>query len=345
MMPHYILGIESSCDDTSASILSDTVILSNVIAGQKVHSEYGGVVPELASRAHQQNIIPVIDTALKRAGITKNQLSAIAYTNGPGLLGSLLVGSSFAKAMAYCLDIPLIEIDHLQAHVLAIFTDKPDIQPQAKPQFPFLCLTVSGGHTQLLKVNDYFDMELLGGTIDDAAGEAFDKAAKILGLPYPGGPVIDKLAKEGNPQRFKFAIAHLPELQYSFSGLKTSFLYFVRDRLKENERFIEDNIHDLAASMQHAIIISLTNKVKEAFKLYDCKDIVLAGGVSANSGLRSAMQELADSHHRQLHLPSLDLTTDNAAMIAVCGYFKYLKGDHTSISATPYTSAKQRRIL
>ncbi len=338
-MPHYILGIESSCDDTSASVLCDTTILSNVIAGQKVHSEYGGVVPELASRAHQQNIIPVIDTALKRAKINKNQLSAIAYTNGPGLLGSLLVGSSFAKAMAYCLNVPLIEVDHLQAHVLAIFADKPDTQ-LSKPQFPFLCLTVSGGHTQLLKVNDYFDMEFLGGTIDDAAGEAFDKAAKILGLPYPGGPVIDKLAKEGDPNKFKFAIAHLTGLQYSFSGLKTSFLYFVRDQLKENECFIEENIHDLAASVQHAIILSLIHKMKEAFKLYDCKDIVLAGGVSANSGLRNAMRELTDQYHRNLHLPSLELTTDNAAMIAVCGYFKYLKNEHSSISATPYTSAR-----
>ena len=339
-MAHYILGIESSCDDTSASVLCDTTILSNVIAGQKVHSEYGGVVPELASRAHQQNIIPVIDTALKRAKINKNQLVAIAYTNGPGLLGSLLVGSSFAKTMAYCLDIPLIEVDHLEAHVLSVFTDKPE-EEKPKPQFPFLCLTVSGGHTQLLKVKDYFDMELLGGTIDDAAGEAFDKAAKILGLSYPGGPVIDKLAKEGDPHKFQFAIAHLPGLQYSFSGLKTSFLYFVRDHLKENEHFIEDNIHDLAASIQHAIILSLTNKMKEAFKLYDYKDIVLAGGVSANSGLRNAMQELADKHHRRLHLPSLDLTTDNAAMIAVCGYFKYLKNDYSSISAIPYTSARQ----
>jgi len=340
-MAYYILGIESSCDDTSASVLSDTVILSNVIAGQKVHSEYGGVVPELASRAHQQNIIPVIDTALRRAKINKNQLAAIAYTNGPGLLGSLLVGSSFAKTMGYCLNIPLIEVDHMQAHVLAVFTDKPNEQPKQKPQFPFLCLTVSGGHTQLLKVNGYFDMELLGSTIDDAAGEAFDKAAKILGLPYPGGPVIDKLAQKGNPHKFQFAIAHLPGLQYSFSGLKTSFLYFVRDRLKENEHFIKENIHDLAASIQHAIILSLTNKMKDVLKMHDCEDIVLAGGVSANSGLRSVMQELADNYHRRLHLPTLDLTTDNAAMIAVCGYFKYLTGSYSSLSTTPYTSARQ----
>ena len=339
-MPHYILGIESSCDDTSAAVLCDTTILSNVIAGQKVHSEYGGVVPELASRAHQQNIIPVIDTALKRAKISKNQLSAIAYTNGPGLLGSLLVGSSFAKAMAYSLNIPLIEVDHLQAHVLAIFADKPE-EAKRKPQFPYLCLTVSGGHTQLLKVNSHFDMELLGGTIDDAAGEAFDKAAKILGLPYPGGPVIDKLAKEGDPKRFTFSIARLPGMQYSFSGLKTSFLYFVRDQLKENPNFIEENINDLAASIQYAIIKSLTDKMKEVLKQYDCQDIALAGGVAANSGLREAMQDLANRYHRNLFLPPLDLTTDNAAMIAIYGYFKYLNKEFSSISATPYSSAQR----
>ena len=264
-MSVYILGVESSCDDTSASVIEDTTILSNVIASQKVHAEYGGVVPELASRAHQQNIIPVIDTALKRAKIHKNQLSAIAYTNGPGLLGSLLVGSSFAKAMAFSLDLPLIEVDHLQAHVLANFLQKQEEKKEV-PGFPFLCLTVSGGHTLLLKVNDYFDMQILGRTIDDAAGEAFDKTAKILGLPYPGGPVIDKLAKEGDPKRFAFSIAHIPGLDYSFSGLKTSFLYFVRDQLKTNENFIEENKADLAASMQYAIIKSLSVKVERAMK-------------------------------------------------------------------------------
>ena len=258
-MSVYILGIESSCDDTSAAVIEGTTILSNVIASQKVHAEYGGVVPELASRAHQQNIIPVIDTALKRAKINKNQISAIAYTNGPGLLGSLLVGSSFAKAMAYSLEIPLIEVDHLQAHVLANFLEKKE-EPKEKPSFPFLCLTVSGGHTLLLQVNDYFDMQVLGRTIDDAAGEAFDKSAKILSLPYPGGPVIDKLAQEGNPDKFSFSIAHLPGLDYSFSGLKTSFLYFVRDHLKENPQFIEENLADLAASIQKAIIKSLTDR-------------------------------------------------------------------------------------
>ncbi len=338
-MSVYILGVESSCDDTSAAVIEGTTILSNVIASQKVHAEYGGVVPELASRAHQQNIIPVIDTALKRAKIHKNQLSAIAFTNGPGLLGSLLVGSSFAKAMSYSLNIPLIQVDHLQAHVLANFLDKPDEQ-RAHPQFPFLCLTVSGGHTLLLQVNDYFDMQRLGGTIDDAAGEAFDKAAKILGLPYPGGPVIDKYAKEGNPRKFQFAIAHVPELDYSFSGLKTSFLYFVRDHLKENPNFIEENIHDLAASIQYSIVKSLMDKVIKALKTSKCKDLVLAGGVSANSGLRNAAIEVAAKYHRNLFLPTLDLTTDNAAMIAVCGYFKYLQKDFVGVDVVPYSSRK-----
>ena len=339
-MSIYILGIESSCDDTSAAVIEDTTILSNVIASQKVHAEYGGVVPELASRAHQQNIIPVIDTALKRAKIQKNQISAIAYTNGPGLLGSLLVGSSFAKAMGYSLQIPLIEVDHLQAHVLANFLDKKEEQ-KAKPSFPFLCLTVSGGHTLLLKVNDYFDMEILGRTIDDAAGEAFDKAAKILGLPYPGGPVIDKLAEQGDEHRFTFSIAHLPELNYSFSGLKTSFLYFIRDQLKENPHFIENNMADLAASMQYAIIKSLTNKVEKALKTVDCRDLVIAGGVSANRGLRKAMQELARKFHKNLFVPSIDLTTDNAAMIAICGYFKFQQKCFSTIQAAPYSAVRQ----
>jgi len=338
-MSVYILGIESSCDDTSAAVIEDTTILSNVIASQKVHAEYGGVVPELASRAHQQNIIPVIDTALKRANIHKNQLSAIAFTNGPGLLGSLLVGSSFAKAMAYSLNIPLIQVDHLQAHVLANFLQKPEA-PKPVPEFPFLCLTVSGGHTLLLQVNDYFDMQRLGGTIDDAAGEAFDKAAKILGLPYPGGPVIDKYAKLGDPKRFQFAIAHIPGLDYSFSGLKTSFLYFVRDQLKENPNFIEENINDLCASIQYAIVKSLTDKLVKALKTTNCKDLVLAGGVSANSGLRDAAIDLGKRYHRNVFLPTLDLTTDNAAMIAVCGYFKYLRQEFVGVDVVPYSSRK-----
>jgi N6-L-threonylcarbamoyladenine synthase len=336
-MPIYILGIESSCDDTSAAVLSDTTILSNVIAGQKVHAEYGGVVPELASRAHQQNIIPVVDTALKRAKISKNQLSAIACTNGPGLMGSLLVGSSFAKSFAFCLDIPLITADHLQGHVLAAFLDNVG-EHRAHPHFPFLCLTVSGGHTLLLKVHNYFDMEVLGRTIDDAAGEAFDKAAKILGLTYPGGPVIDKLAQAGDPARFSFSMAHLPELDYSFSGLKTSFLYFVRDQLKLNPHFIEENLNDLAASIQKAIIQSLINKLKEALKQHDCRDLVLAGGVSANSGLRAAASDLAQKYNRNIFLPPLYLSTDNAAMIAACGYFKYLKGEFAALDVAPYSS-------
>lgn len=339
-MSVYILGVESSCDDTSAAVIEGTSILSNVIASQKVHAEYGGVVPELASRAHQQNIIPVVDTALKRAKIHKNQISAIAYTNGPGLLGSLLVGSSFAKAMAFSLDIPLIEVDHLQAHVMANFLEKNGEQRE-KPDFPFLCLTVSGGHTLLLLVKDYFDMQVLGRTIDDAAGEAFDKAAKILGLPYPGGPVIDKLAAQGDPKRFSFAIAHLPELNYSFSGLKTSFLYFVRDNLRCNENFIEENKADLAASIQYAIIKSLSDKVEKALRITNCRDLVIAGGVSANSGLRSAMHSLAQKYHRRLFVPSIDLTTDNAAMIAVCGYFKYQQGDFSSIQQAPYSAQRQ----
>ena len=340
-MSVYILGIESSCDDTSAAVVEGTTILSNVIASQKVHAEFGGVVPELASRAHQQNIIPVIDTALKRAKINKNQLSAIAFTNGPGLLGSLLVGSSFAKSMAYSLQIPLIQVDHLQGHVLANFLNKLD-EDNPKPSFPFLCLTVSGGHTLLLQVNDYFDMQRLGGTIDDAAGEAFDKAAKILGLPYPGGPVIDKYAQDGDPKKFQFAVAHIPGLDYSFSGLKTSFLYFVRDHLKDNPNFIEENIHDLAASIQYAIVKSLMDKVIKALKTSPCKDLVLAGGVSANSGLRAAAVDVARRYHRNLFLPTLDLTTDNAAMIAVCGYFKYLKGEFVNVDVVPYSSEKNR---
>ena len=336
-MSIYILGIESSCDDTSAAVIADTTILSNIIAGQKVHAEFGGVVPELASRAHQQNIIPVVDTALKRAKINKNQLAAIAYTNGPGLLGSLLVGSSFAKAMAYSLNIPLIVVDHLEAHVFANFLNFEG-ETKAVPQFPFLCLTVSGGHTQILLVRDYFDMQILGKTIDDAAGEAFDKAAKILGLSYPGGPEIDKLAQTGDPRRFQFAISRIPNLDYSFSGLKTSFLYFVRDQLKENPRFIEENLHDLAASIQHAIVNSLVNKMEQAIKSYPCDNMALSGGVSANSELRTKMTELAAKHQLRITIPPLSLTTDNAAMVAVSGYFKYLKRAFSGFEYVPYSS-------
>jgi len=332
----YILGIESSCDDTSAAVICGTKILSNVIAGQKIHAEYGGVVPELASRAHQQNIIPVVDTALKRAGICKEQISAIAYTNGPGLLGSLLVGSSFAKGMALSLNIPLIVVDHLQAHVLANFLDTEENKP--KPEFPFLCLTVSGGHTQLLMVHDYFDMEILGRTIDDAAGEAFDKAAKILGLTYPGGPVIDKLSQQGNPKRFSFSIAKLHGFDFSFSGLKTSFLYFVRDQLKTNPTFVEENLSDLAASIQFHIIKSLTDKMVKALKTYPCTNFALSGGVAANSELRKRMVELADQYNLRVTIPPLALTTDNAAMIACYGYFKFLQKEYATWDVAPYSS-------
>jgi N6-L-threonylcarbamoyladenine synthase len=337
----YILGIESSCDDTSAAVISHAKILSNVIAGQKVHAEFGGVVPELASRAHQQNIIPVVDTALKKADIKKDQIAAIAYTNGPGLLGSLLVGSSFAKGMALSLNIPLIEVDHLQAHILANFLDTEENNP--KPIFPFLCLTASGGHTQLLMVRDYFKMEILGRTIDDAAGECFDKAAKILGLSYPGGPVIDKLARQGNPNRFVFSIARLPNLDFSFSGLKTSFLYFIRDHLKENPNFIEENLCDLAASIQYHIIKSLTDKMEKALKKHKCNNFALSGGVAANSELRKRMMELADKYNIQVTIPPLALTTDNAAMIACYGYFKFLQKEYSGLSVSPYSCPQSYR--
>jgi N6-L-threonylcarbamoyladenine synthase len=310
--------------------------LSNVIAGQKIHAEYGGVVPELASRAHQQNIVPVVDTALKRAGITKEQISAIAYTNGPGLLGSLLVGSSFAKGLALSLNIPLIVVDHLHAHVLANFLDTEE--NKTKPEFPFLCLTVSGGHTLLLKVHHYFNMETLGRTIDDAAGEAFDKAAKILGLSYPGGPIIDRLAQQGDPKRFTFSIAKLPDLDFSFSGLKTSFLYFIRDHLVENSNFIEENLNDLAASIQYHIIKSLTDKMEKALKTYRCTNFALSGGVAANSELRKRMQELAEKYNLRVTIPPLALTTDNAAMIACYGYFKFLQKEYANLNVTPYSS-------
>jgi N6-L-threonylcarbamoyladenine synthase len=338
-MSVYILGIESSCDDTSASIIKDNVLLSNIIATQKVHQKFGGVVPELASRAHQQNIIPVIDTAIKEANITKNQLSAIAFTRGPGLLGSLLVGSSFAKAFSMALNIPLIEVDHMQGHILAHFIQFPE-NIKSTPEFPFLCLTVSGGHTQISIVKDYFEMEVVGRTIDDAAGEAFDKAAKILGLPYPGGPLIDKFGKDGNPKAFKFSEANIPELDYSFSGLKTSFLYFLRDRLKENPNFIEEHLSDLCASIQFAIVNSLIKKVILATQKYNIKTIAVAGGVSANSSLRNRLIELGNTHGLKVFIPPFEFTTDNAAMIAIAGYYKYLKGEFTSQEIRPYTRQK-----
>lgn len=338
-MSIYILGIESSCDDTSASVLKDNVLLSNVIASQKIHQKFGGVVPELASRAHQQNIIPVIDTAIKEANIRKNQISAIAFTRGPGLLGSLLVGTSFAKAFALSLGVPLIEVDHMQGHILAHFVQQADA-PKKTPEFPFLCLTVSGGHTQISIVKDYFEMEIVGSTIDDAAGEAFDKSAKILGLPYPGGPLIDKHAKDGNPLAFKFSEAHLPDLDFSFSGLKTSFLYFVRDKLKENPSFIEENLPDLSASIQYAIVHSLTRKVLKATQKYQIKTIAVAGGVSANSYLRNSLIKLGEDNHLEVFIPSFEFTTDNAAMIAIAGYFKFINGEFSSQEIKPYTRQK-----
>ena len=330
-----ILGIESSCDDTSAALIRDGVILSNVVASQKVHEEYGGVVPELASRAHQQNIIPVVDLAIKKAGISKNNISAVAFTHGPGLLGSLLVGTSFAKGFSLAAGIPLIEVNHLQGHVLALFIKEKEGEYRA-PQFPFLCLLVSGGNSQIILVRDYLDMEVIGQTIDDAAGEAFDKCAKVMGLPYPGGPHVDKLAKEGDPKKFAFSKPRIPDLDYSFSGLKTNFLYFLRDNLKENENFIEENKADLCASLQYTIIDILLNKLKKAAKQTGIKEITVAGGVSANSGLREALKKNAEKYHWNLLIPKFEYTMDNAAMIAITGYYKYLNNEFTTQNVVPF---------
>ena len=330
-----ILGIESSCDDTSAALIQDGVILSNVVASQKVHEEYGGVVPELASRAHQQNIIPVVDLAIKKAGIAKSDISAVAFTRGPGLLGSLLVGTSFAKGFSLAAGIPLIEVNHLQGHVLALFIKEKEVELKA-PEFPFLCLLVSGGNSQIILVRDYLDMEVIGQTIDDAAGEAFDKCAKVMGLPYPGGPHVDKLAKEGDPKKFVFSKPKIPELDYSFSGLKTNFLYFLRDNLKENENFIEENKEDLCASLQYTIIEILLNKLKKAAKQTGIKEITVAGGVSANSGLREALKKNAEKYHWNLLIPKFEYTMDNAAMIAITGYYKYLNDEFTSQNVVPF---------
>ncbi len=330
-----ILGIESSCDDTSAAVIADTTILSNVIANQLVHQKFGGVVPELASRAHQQNIIPVIHEALELAGVRKQNLDAIAFTRGPGLMGSLLVGSSFAKAFALGLNIPLIEVNHMQAHILAHFILKKGVLERV-PRFPFLCLTVSGGHTQIVLVKDYFDMEVVGKTIDDAAGEAFDKAAKIMSLPYPGGPVIDKLAAAGNPAAFHFPEPQVGGFDYSFSGLKTSFLYFLRDQLKANPDFIEENKCDLSASIQASIVRILMKKLKLASKEFCIHQIAIAGGVSANSGLRKAMHDASIELGWETFIPPFEFTTDNAAMIAVTGYFKFIKNQFTDQRSAPY---------
>ena len=324
-----ILGIESSCDDTSASICIDGKICSNVIAGQLVHQKYGGVIPELASRVHQQNIIPAVHEAISIAKIHKNDIDAVAFTRGPGLLGSLLVGTCFAKAFALANNLPLIEVNHMQAHILAHFIE------ENKPEFPFLCLTVSGGHTQIVLVRDYFDMEIVGQTTDDAAGEAFDKTAKLLGLPYPGGPLIDKYAKLGNKDAFKFPEPQISGLDFSFSGLKTSIMYFVRDRIKENPDFLKQNLNDVCASVQDRIISILLNKLKKAALQYQIKTIVIAGGVSANSGLRAALMETVESLKWKVFIPKFEYCTDNAAMIAIAAHYKYLNNDLVGQEISP----------
>ncbi len=330
-----ILGIESSCDDTSASIMQDGIMLSNVIANQAVHTNFGGVVPELASRAHQLNIIPVVHEALKRANVKKEDLSAIAFTRGPGLLGSLLVGTSFAKGFAQALNIPLVDVNHLQAHVLAHFISegKPD---EKHPDFPFLCLLVSGGNSQIVLVKAYNDMEVIGQTIDDAAGEAFDKCAKVMGLPYPGGPHIDRLAKEGNPKAFTFNKPQIPDYNYSFSGLKTSFLYLLRDKTKENPNFVAENLNDLCASIQATVVDVLMKKLLKAATDLKISQVAVAGGVSANSALRQAFNDFGKKYNWQVYIPPFAFTTDNAAMIAMTGYLKYQHHDFCSIEEVPF---------
>ena len=332
----YILGIESSCDDTSAAVTRGQVLLSNVTASQDVHRDYGGVVPELASRAHQQNVVPVVDQAIKKAGITKEMLSAVAFTRGPGLMGSLLVGVSFAKGFARSLGIPLIDVNHLQGHVMAHFIKEND-DDNTQPPLPFLCLLVSGGNSQIVKVDAYNDMHVLGQTIDDAAGEAIDKCSKVMGLGYPGGPIIDKLARQGDPKAFKFSEPHIPGLDYSFSGLKTSFLYNLRDWLKDDPQFIEHNKENLAASLEYTIVDILMKKLKLAVKQTGIKHVALAGGVSANNGLRNAFREHAEKYGWKIYIPKFSYTTDNAAMIAVTGYFKYLDNDFCGIDAPAFS--------
>ena len=331
--PVVILGIESSCDDTSAAVIRDGILLSNVIASQKVHEEYGGVVPELASRAHQQNIVPVVDTALRRAGVDKHDISAIAFTRGPGLLGSLLVGTSFAKGLSLGLRVPMVDVNHLHGHVLSHFVRRDPAD--RVPEFPFLCLLVSGGNSQLILVRGYNDMQVLGQTIDDAAGEAFDKCAKVMGLPYPGGPHIDRLAAEGDPRRFRFAKPHIPGLDYSFSGLKTSFLYTLRDRVAENPDFIEQRKADLCASLQHTVVTILLDKLVKASKQTGIRDIAIAGGVSANSGLRDGIVAEGRKRGWRTFLPEFKFTTDNAAMIAMAGCHRYRAGQFSSLDVAP----------
>lgn len=324
-----ILAIESSCDETSVAICNNGKITANVIANQTIHEKYGGVIPELASRVHQQNIVPAVEQALIIAKVNKNELNAVVFTRGPGLLGSLLVGVSFAKSFALALDLPLIAVNHMQAHILAHFIDEP------KPKFPFLCLTVSGGHTQIVLVHDYFKMEIVGETLDDAAGEAFDKTAKILNLPYPGGPLIDKNAQNGNPLAFKFPIPQIQGLNYSFSGFKTAILYFIRDKQKENSLFIEENLADICASVQHSIVNILLNKLKKAAKEYNINEIAIAGGVSANSGLRIALLEMKETAGWNVYIPAFEYCTDNAAMIAMAGYYKFLAQDFVGQDIAP----------
>nr|WP_321223433.1 tRNA (adenosine(37)-N6)-threonylcarbamoyltransferase complex transferase subunit TsaD [uncultured Psychroserpens sp.] len=323
----YILAIESSCDDTAAAVMLNGKILSNIVASQKIHEEYGGVVPELASRAHQQNIVPVVDQALKKAGVLKSQLSAIAFTRGPGLMGSLLVGTSFAKSLAFGLDIPLIDVNHMQAHILAHFIEEEHFK---KPPFPFLAMTISGGHTQIVNVDSYFDMTVIGETIDDAVGEAFDKSGKLLGLGYPAGPEIDKRAKLGNPKAFTFTKPKVEGLNFSFSGFKTAVLYFIQKQVKENPAFIEDNLNDICASIQYTIIGILIDKLKLATKQTGIKHIAIGGGVSANSGIRQALKDGEQKFGWTTYVPKFEYTTDNAAMIAIVGYLKFLEGDYAA---------------
>jgi len=324
-----ILAIESSCDETSAAVIRGGKVLSNIVATQAIHELYGGVVPELASRAHQQNIIPVVTQALQQANVAKNELNAVAFTRGPGLLGALLVGCSFAKSFALGLGIPIIEVNHMQAHILAHFIDDP------KPAFPFLCLTVSGGHTQIVLVKDYLDMEVLGQTTDDAVGEAFDKTAKMLGLPYPGGPMLDKTAAQGNPDAFQFPVGNMPDYNFSFSGIKTSVLYFLRDKTKEQPNFVQEHLADICASVQKTLIRTLLRKLVQASEDLDINEIAIAGGVSANTGLRQTLREYADKYQWKVYIPAFQYCTDNAGMIAMAAHYQYLKGDFASQYVSP----------
>ena len=335
-MSEIILGIESSCDDTSAAVIQDGYLLSNVLASQDVHKAYGGVIPELASRAHQVNIVPVVSEAITRAGIKAEDITAIAFTRGPGLLGSLLVGTSFAKGLAMSLDKPLVEVNHLQGHILANFIRQHG-QENRQPEFPYLCLLVSGGNSQIVRVNSPLEYEILGQTIDDAAGEAIDKCSKVMGLGYPGGPIIDKLARQGNPKAFTFSKPHIPDYNYSFSGLKTSFLYSLRDWLKEDPDFIENNKEDLAASLEATVVDILMDKLRKIAKARRIKEVAVAGGVSANNGLRNAFREHAQKYGWNIYIPKFSYTTDNAAMIAITGYYKYLDKDFCSIDLPAYS--------